>query len=113
MPLFAGTTPRRTFFFTMKDLVYTAFPICAPTPAPTALTIKIAPRPATVTVVTPSTTVKTARPQGANNRPTLFCADAMCAALSAVALVNVSPVLTDLKLAGRRPATKECTHVCH
>ena len=55
----------------MKDLVDTAFPICAPTPAPAALTINIAARPATVTVVTPSTTLKTARPQGANNRPTL------------------------------------------
>ena len=107
-----------------------------------------------------STTVKTARPQGGNNKPThnkshsnctqadallktvssscqlmscaqgleliagtlctgsysfspkhFFCADAMCAALFAVVLVHIRSILRNLKLAGRRPAIKECTHV--
>ena len=71
LPLLAGNTPRRTIFLAMKDLVHTAIPICAPTPAPTALTIKIAARPAIVIVVTPSTLEKTARSPGENNRPTL------------------------------------------
>ena len=55
----------------IKEIVHTAIPIYAPTPAPTALTIKIAVRPAIVIVVTPSTLEKTARSPGENNRPTL------------------------------------------
>ena len=51
--------------------MHTAFSICAPTPAPPALTIKIAVRLAIVIVVTPSTLQKTARSPGENNRSTL------------------------------------------
>ena len=58
-------------FCTMKHLVYTALPICAHTPAPTALIIKIAVRPAIVIVVTPSSLEKTARSPGGNNKPAL------------------------------------------
>ena len=54
-----------------QDLMHTAFSICAPTPAPPALTIQIAVRLAIVIIVTPSTLQKTARFLGENNKSTL------------------------------------------
>ena len=73
LPLLAVTIPRYTFvcFCTIYHLVYTALPICAHTPAPTALIIKIAVRPAIVIVVTPLSLEKTARSPGGNNKPAL------------------------------------------
>ena len=59
--LISGNTSVAQPFFAMHDLVRTAIPICAPTPAPIALTIKIAARPASVIVVTLLNLEKTAR----------------------------------------------------
>ena len=55
---------------TFAHLVRTEIPICAPTPAPIALTIKKTARPASVIVVTPLTLQKTARSSGESISPT-------------------------------------------
>ena len=82
-------------FCTMKHLVYTALPICAHTPAPTALIIKIAVRPAIVIVVTPSSLEKTARSPGEDNRPTLTTTVTLT---SAQAFAQTSTVIAQTSL---------------